>query len=217
MSDLRFTLISDGRSDRALTRVLRWLLISNGVSRPVQGSWADLGNLWRPPKRLHDTVATALRFYPCELLFVHRDAEKGTLEDRQAEIQRAVQRACRESGQIPPMARVVPVRMTEAWFLFDEFALRSAAGNPHGRIPLDLPSTAQIERIGNPKKLLRELIVTASGLTGRRQQKLRPEAALHRLADLITDYGPLGVLPAFSALTAEVRSLIAENGWRELE
>jgi hypothetical protein len=107
--------------------------------------------------------------------------------------------------------------MTEAWFLFDELAIRRAAGNPHGRIPLVLPSTSQIERISEPKKLLRDLIVTASGLTGRRQQKLRPEAALHRLADLITGYSPLGVLPAFAALTAEIRSLIAAHGWRKLE
>jgi hypothetical protein len=34
---------------------------------------------------------------------------------------------------------VVPVRMTEAWLLADEFAIRSAPGNPNGTQSLDLP------------------------------------------------------------------------------
>ncbi len=213
MRDLRFTLISDGRSDRALARLLRWLLVSNGVARPIQASWADLGSLWKPPKRLHDKIAAALKLYPCELLFVHRDAESRTLAERQAEIQRAAQRVCRTLGQTPPIVCVIPVRMTEAWFLFDEVALRHAAGNPNGRVSLTLPRMDQIERLPDCKRLLHDLIAGASGLTGRRLQKLRPEMAIHRLADLISDYSPLGALPAFAVLAETVRTVIAANDW----
>ena len=32
---------------------------------------------------------------------------------------------------------IVPVRMTEAWLLLDESAIRRVAGRPHGDEPLD--------------------------------------------------------------------------------
>jgi hypothetical protein len=38
-----------------------------------------------------------------------------------------------------PVVCVVPVRMMEAWLLIDEMAIRRVAGNPNGRIPIELP------------------------------------------------------------------------------
>ena len=45
---------------------------------------------------------------------------------------------------------VIPVRMTEAWLLIDELALRRAAGNPNGRNPLDLPALKDLEALPEP-------------------------------------------------------------------
>ena len=61
--------------------------------------------------------------YPCQILFIHRDADKESWENRCTEIEWAVQ-AARGAGSLPRHVRVVPVRMTEAWMLADERALR---------------------------------------------------------------------------------------------
>ena len=50
---------------------------------------------------------------------------------RKNEIERAVAEAF-QAGQPPAWASVIPVRMREAWLLFDETAIRKAAGNPSG-------------------------------------------------------------------------------------
>ena len=42
MDELRYTLVAEGGSDRALLPVLDWLLIENGVRCPIQAAWADL-------------------------------------------------------------------------------------------------------------------------------------------------------------------------------
>jgi len=52
----------------------------------------------------------------------------------------------------------VPVRMTEAWLLFDEAAIRRAAGCPNGSMPLELPSLKTSEDIPDPKTILHEAL-----------------------------------------------------------
>lgn len=76
MSDLRYTLLCDGGSDRTLLPILEWLLREHHVSYALQPVWADLGRLPRPPKSLSDRISDTIALYPCDLLFVHRDAEK---------------------------------------------------------------------------------------------------------------------------------------------
>lgn len=213
MGDLRFTLISDGGSDRSLVHVLRWLLISNGVARPIHPDWADLAQIRKPPNRLRDKIRVTLQLYPCHLLFVHRDAETRGLTERKAEIVRAVHQASSDIGHVPPAVCVVPVRMSEAWFLFDKAAIRHAAGNPGGRMPLDLPRIDRIESMPDPKSYLHELIAKASGLTGRRRRKLHVDVALHQLASVIEDYSPLRDLPAFAVLEDDLHTVITSNGW----
>ena len=107
--------------------------------------------------------------YPCDLLFVHRDAEGVPHRSRVEEIEIAMQevRAVHEGAGLPPHVVVVPVRMTEAWLLFDEAAIRRAAGNPNGRVSLQLPP-GDPEEIADPKQLLHDLLRTASELGGRR-------------------------------------------------
>lgn len=95
--------------------------------------------------------------------------------------------------------------MTEAWLLIDEASLRRAAGNPNGKIQLNLPSLSQLERVLDPKKMLYELLQKASEKTGRRVKDLKVQACVHTLADTITDYEPLRKLQAFQRLERDIK------------
>jgi hypothetical protein len=79
------TLVSEGSSDRALLPVLRWVLTQHS-GRAFQVQWADLRRLPRPPRILIEKVSTAMELYPCDLLFVHRDADVKTHAHRVQEI-----------------------------------------------------------------------------------------------------------------------------------
>lgn len=168
MNDLRFTLTTDGSSDRVLLRHLGWMLRRRlGPQVALQPQWADLRQLRSKPKKLAERIRFALELYPADLLFVHRDAESIDPSPRYAEIEQAAA----EANADVPVVPVVPIRMTEAWLLFDERAVRWAAGNPNGRQALGL-SIKNVEANPDPKSLLREAIKTASGKTGRRLRKL---------------------------------------------
>lgn len=213
MKELRYTLISDGSSDKALMPILTWLLRVHKVECAIQPTWADLRRLPKPPKTLLPRIISSLELYPCDLLFVHRDAEKEAHENRVVEIQEAVQEAVKESVAVPPSVCVVPVRMQEAWLLFDETALRKAAGNPRGHQPLQLPNISTLEQQPDPKNILYQLLSQASGLTSRRLKQFPVNERIHRLAELIDDFSPLRLLPAFNALEAEVEQVIQAQDW----
>jgi hypothetical protein len=97
--------------------------------------------------------------------------------------------------------------MIEAWLLFDETAIRRAAGNPNGTMPLGLPRLAKTEQIPDPKAILFKAIREASGLSGRRLKKLKVSVCRTRLAELICDFSPLRQLPAFARLESDLLSL----------
>jgi hypothetical protein len=212
MKELRYTLLSDGSSDRALLPLLNWLLRDMHVQRAIQPQWADLGRLPRTPKGLPDRIRKSIEFYPCDLLFVHRDAEREPLDTRLCEIERATE-AARSSMPVPPAVCVVPVRMQEAWLLFDERAIRRAAGNPNGQVDLLLPSVGTCEALIHPKEVLHAALRDACELSGRRRQRFDPHQAALRLADLIDDFAPLRALPAFQRLESDLGQMIARNGW----
>jgi hypothetical protein len=90
MRELRYTLVSDGSSDRALLPILTWLLVEHRVLCPIQAEWADLRWLPFPPKDLAPRIKQSLDLYPCDLLFVHRDAESRPYAQRKAEIDKAL-------------------------------------------------------------------------------------------------------------------------------
>jgi hypothetical protein len=209
MNDLRFTLTTDGSSDIVLLHHLRWLLrqvLEEGVA--IQSQWADLRSLRQAPRGLSERIAVAVDLYPCDLLFVHRDAEGAKPTARHEEITDAV----RCANVTIPVVSVVPVRMTEAWLLFDELAVRKAAGNPNGDAPLGIPAK-NVEDIGDPKALLRGILKTASGLTGRRLRSLRTAEAVHRVAEYVDDFSPLRGLTAFDALSKDIASTVHDQGW----
>ena len=212
MSDLRFTLLSDGSSDQVLIPVLAWLLRRHGVSRPIQPAWADLRRLQRPPVELSDRIAASLDLYPCDLLFVHRDAEGASHESRKAEIRAALSE---RTGSSLPAVCVIPVRMQEAWLLFHEPALRHAAGNPNGQQPLAIPRLQDLELLPDPKALLYELLREASGLQGRRRKKFSVQTGARRVVEFIEDFSPLLKLRAFEALDREARETIQAQRWGE--
>jgi len=212
MSPLRFTLVADGPTDAVLLHPLRWLLIDTGVKRPIEPFWADLRRMPNPPTRLQDRIAAAFELYPCDLIFVHRDAEKSPPSSRIDEIKRAMRSAL---ADVPPYVCVVPVRMTEAWLLFDEAKIRTAAGNPAGTVKLALPPAQRIEGLSDPKQALHKLLQDATELPARRLQKFSPVQAFYRLAALIDDFGPLRQLPAFVALEIELQQVVRNAGWSE--
>jgi hypothetical protein len=188
--------------------VLRWLLLQ-GSARNFSGQWAELRSLRPPPRLLSEKIRMALALYPCDLLFVHRDAEGESRDLRVAEIRDHLQAA----GSRQTTLCVVPVRMQEAWLLFDEAAIRSAADNPRGRIPLALPPLKRLEEIPDPKSVLWDLLANASGLRPGRLRRFDPAPRIHRLADLIEDFSPLRRLSAFQALEEDLRRLLEERSW----
>ena len=203
--------MTDGPADRALIPILRWVLHEQSPLA-VNIDWADLGSLRPPPRDLSARIHRAVEMYRCDLLFVHRDAEGEQRERRVEEIRTAL--ADVDSWNLDRTVAVVPERMTEAWLLIEEAALRSAAGDPRGTAPLSIPAVQQLEGLPDPKGTLYDLLRAASGLTGRRRRKFRMKQAVHRVAAGIQDYSPLRQLSAFRALEEEIEKTLTERGWR---
>jgi len=101
--------------------------------------------------------------------------------------------------------------VTEAWLLFDEHAIRRAAGNPNGRDPIPVPFD-RVENAADPKSILHDVLRSASGLSGRRREKFDVRRAVHRVAEYIDDFSSLRRLSAFLRLESEVQSVIGP--WR---
>lgn len=212
MGALRYTLLSDGSSDQALVPILTWLLRVQGIKGAIQPEWADLRRLRRPPHTLSERISRSLELYPCDVLFVHRDAEGVLPLVRIEEIQQALETVA-QWVQVPPTICVVPVRMQEAWLLFDERAIRSAAGNPNGRASLALPPLNTLEELPDAKRVLYDLLREASGLTGRRRKQFRAHTRARRVAEVINDFSPLRALCAFRRLEDDIRQEVYTHGW----
>ena len=203
MDEIRYTLISDGPSDRSLIPILTWALREKGDVIRVQSEWADLSRLPKPPKTLCNRILTAIDLFPCDLLFVHRDAERQAPQRRYEEIRNAIREADSQGFRMPAVC-VVPVQMTEAWLLLDENAIRGAAGNPNGKNPLSIPELSEIEKIPDPKNLLFQILREASGLTRRRLKKFNMSEARIRITELVSDFSPLRELYAFQRLEKNI-------------
>lgn len=211
MKEIRYTLLTDGSSDRALIPILSWLLYQHCPEYAIQPEWADLGRLPRPPKKedIPKRIIKSVELYPCDLLFVHRDAERMSREERASEIRQAFAKIAH-----PPVVCVVPVRMTEAWLLFDEMAIRTAAGNPNGNQPLELPIINDIESLPDPKKMLHDLLRAASGHVSRRRlNRLSVGKLAFRVTQFTSSFMPLLELAAFKNLEEELLEIIADRNW----
>ena len=212
MQELRYTLVADGSSDRALLPILTWLLRQYCGVIPIQAEFADLRRLSPSPRKLSERIDRSVELYPCDLLFVHRDAENAPIEEREAEIRKALGESSVE-GSVRVVC-VVPVRMQEAWLLIDEAALRRAAGNPNGTQPLAMPDVQRLEELTDPKQLIRELLRQASELQGRRLERFNWRSSAHRVAKIIDDFSVLYKLAAFQRLAAAVEQVVTAEEWR---
>jgi len=212
MEELRYTLLSDGPSDKALMPILAWLLRQHVPNLPIQPSWSDLRRLRTPPRELHERIQESIKLYPCDLLFVHRDAETTSLEERLSEINQAVSNASVDR-QMPAVICVVPIRMTEAWLLFDINAIRQAAGNPNGTLPLNLPALSDIEGLPDPKRILRDKLYAATELGAHRKRRFDTNIAVQRIPECIEDFSSLRSLSAFVALEEELKRTLESQCW----
>ena len=192
------TLVADGSSDRTLIPIISLLLNTH-----CPGPYREPGFVDQIPpgtRGLADRIRYSLERYPCDVLFVHRDAERQPPNLRIKEIQQAL-------ASLPtahPAIEIVPVQMTESWLLVSEQAIRRAAGNPAGRDALGLPAAHKIEAV-DAKETLFEAIRRARGLGRQRTQRLKPEAYRHRVAEYLDDLSLLRRAPSFARFELKVR------------
>lgn len=137
-----------------------------------------------------------------DAVFVHRDADREHPERRVAEVRAAMDDVMPGVVHAP----VVPVRMTEAWLVLDEQLIRRTAGNPNGKVPLAIPSPAQAERIADPKALLKDLLVTASELTGRRRKSFQAAFSgnRRRILEQLDPQGQVRLLKSWQRFESDV-------------
>jgi hypothetical protein len=207
---IRLTLLGDGSSDRCLLVILRHLVgtIANDVV--IESHWADLRHVDPKPLGLAERIAAAVEHYPSDILFVHRDAEAQPWQDRASEILEAA-----ATAGVARWVSVIPIRMTEAWLLLDESAIRRAADNPTGTGSVALPTAARAEKDSDPKATLHAALVAASEKSGRRLRRFRESisARVHRVAELIVDYGGLQSLPAYQRTRADTEVALKSLGY----
>lgn len=164
---VRFLLVCEGSSDGALVHHIRALLIKHGATE------AD-GSPYHSGTPLSEKVKQGLELSGSpDLLFIHRDADdhRNTAtagpKKRYEEIVDAVQSTSHSDRYV----RIVPVRMTEAWLLVNASEIRRVAGKPDSRCDLHLPAVQNIEKIPDPKKLLKEVLFRAGSPKGKRREK----------------------------------------------
>jgi hypothetical protein len=209
MEELVFTLIGDGSSEGMLLPILKWALEQQLPNCAIRGEIAVRGEIPIQTQGLDQKITAAVHYYPCQLLFIHRDAEREDPDKRYEEIQTAMNQA----GINIPYVGVVPRRMSEAWLLFNEPAIRRASENPHGRVDLQLPGITKLESLADPKDILIEALQNASELGGRRLKDFKPRRCIHYLAALIEDFSPLRALEAFQRLEHDIEEVCRQQGW----
>lgn len=205
MRTLRFTLLAEGSSDRVLLPILSWMLLRHHRDFQWIGVPANLRDLPSPPRALAEKITATCELFPADVIFIHRDADRHQPSDRRQEIEEAIKSL--SGSPAPRWVPVIPVRMTEAWLLVSENAIRSAAGNPRGGNGLDFPPLGRLESIPDPKELLKSLLTEASGLTNRRKKKFNHAAARARIPDFLEDWERLLRLPSAKRLDEEIAAL----------
>lgn len=206
MKKLKYTLITDGSSDKTLLHIIKWSLDNLFPKLPNEGFYADYRNLPNPPKRIKDKVKIAKEQYPFDILFIHRDAEKTDnkiINQRISEIKKGL-----DSNDIEKIVCIIPIKMMESWLLFDVEAIKKAAGNRKYRDKLALPSIEKIENEKQPKILLHKLLKQACGLNGRNLKRFNIDKAVHLVAENIQDYSPLRKLKAYNIFENNLKNKI---------
>lgn len=207
MLKIFFLLIGEGMSDNALVNHLQNLCILCGADE-VQGVALDLAALGdKVGHTVKEKIKKAIELEPnVNLLFVHRDADGRNPEPRHAEINDAVRALAVDTRHVA----IVPVQETEAWLLLDERAIRKAADNPRGRVPLAIPGPAEVENLAQPKEKLWELLREASELTGRKLDKFNATLKRRRriLIERLDPQGLVSQVPAWQRLRRDLQAVL---------
>jgi hypothetical protein len=201
LKTLRTTLIADESSDHRVLTPIITLLLDEVSPHPFQLVSAEplTGG-----HALETRLPQAMRLFPCDVLLVHRDAEGTSPAEREAEVKRALANA---KVQVPVVC-VVPVRMTEAWLLVNERAIRAAVGNPNGGAGLKLPTPDQVESVPAKDRLIAAL-EAATELGVNRRRRFQPLQYRHRVAEELLDLTCLRALPSFQRFEQVLRHCLA--------
>jgi hypothetical protein len=205
MKYFAYTLVADGPSDDVLMSIIDWMIrthtnesFSSNFCSSAEASSHDLV----------EKIGRANDIYPCDVLFVHRDCERPENYARRLnEISAAV--ALKENRVFVP---IVPVRMTEAWLLFDEAAIRSAANNRNGTVALDLPALRRLDDVLDPKDELQRVLRAATERSARRLHSFDARVARRRIPAFIDDYSPLRRLASFADFEAATKEALRQLG-----
>lgn len=200
----KYVLVSDGSSDRALLNIINHCLEKN-FNHTFDGTRAELGRIGvEKTKSLAKKITVAIEWYEPHFVVVHRDAENQGIQKRIEEIEVAVSQL---AGSQMSFVKIIPIKMTEAWLLIDEMAIRRAAGNPNGKMPLQLPAIDKLETLSNPKEILQGLIKEASGLSGRRLRDMNVQQSIQLIPEFLTNFDPLNGLESYRHFQGEVNKL----------
>lgn len=205
MRHIQFTLFAEGPTDRALLPILDWAIRETHKPDTVGREFLPKSEL-KEQSTMAERLLTAVEIFPCDLLFVHRDSDKQKPALRYDEIGSAIAELAAKGFAVPHVC-VVPIRMTEAWLLLDEPAIRRAAANPNGTQPLQIPKVKQLETIPDPKARLHEALRDASGKHGRRRSSFDVQEAAALVPEFIASFVTLRQLSAFARLEADLRKL----------
>lgn len=195
------TLVAEGSSDQALVPLIEFVLDEHcGIPHLTTFASDSLAG------SLRDRVARALTLHPCDLLFVHRDADRAPASQREEEIRAAIQLV-----GAPAAVCLIPVRMTEAWLLVDELAIRRASGNTSGQTSLGLPSITRLEAITDPKNTLFAALERASELGPNRLRRFDRNQARRQVSGFMEEPSVLRKLPSFVHFEEQVRDFFRRN------
>ncbi len=202
------TLVADGPSDKALLPILQWLWEQHFPEELAEFQFADLSpfSTKLASNKLKDKLPLALDLYPCEILFVHRDAEKEPPAQRYTEITEAIAGLPVEIER-PKHLCVVPVKMSEAWMLSSEIAIRKAAENPNGKVTLAMPPPSKVEHLPDQKETLYQLLTVAKSLPPQRRRNFSPAKAALLVTGHTLEFSGLRKLPSFQRLEKDVQAL----------
>ncbi|WP_086823276.1 hypothetical protein [Streptomyces sp. NRRL B-24572] len=209
---VRALYLCEGSSDTGLRFHIE--AIAADMGREILVTVPELDRLPKKPGRtVEDKLRAAQQLsdsgHAYDLVVIHRDSDSGPPDRRRTEIAEAVATVSPGVAHVP----VIPVRMLEAWLLLDQAAIREVAGNPNGKVPLNLPKPARVESVSDPKAVLKQAIATASEERGRGLQKLQARFSANRarLLQMLDRAGPVKQLASWQSFTDDLRDALGSS------
>jgi hypothetical protein len=200
--------VAEGSSDAPLGELVESLFLARSVNiHLTRPDYSLLGERVAKDLTARLKAGTTLMAGDPDVVVFHRDVDNTDHAKRRAEMEEALT-AAESNGVLVP---VIPLRMTEAWLLLDEQAIRTAAGNPNGHVRLNLPTVREVERLADPKRVLRDAIMAAADVTGRRRERLaaRFSSSRRQLLERLDPSGPVTELRSWQSLIADVDAAVS--------